>query len=175
MALTPDAMSGQALGLHSSGMLTMQGVAAALAGTLAQHTSPGAAIALMAAASVTVTLALARGLLLRSGLGASPGHPNGQKSNRWFFWKLESAYGTEAAGVLRRRRRRAELHPGGRAGAHQPIRRQRPDPPTGTGTRRRAVRPVGAHRHPHRRGRGRARARPRRARRGRASARRWTR
>ena len=33
MALTPDELSGHALGLHSAGMLTMQGVAAALAGS----------------------------------------------------------------------------------------------------------------------------------------------
>ncbi|MDT0550158.1 MULTISPECIES: MFS transporter [Streptomyces] len=62
MALTPDELSGHALGLHSSGMLTMQGVGAALAGAVAQHTSPSTAMALMAAASVTVTLALAPGL-----------------------------------------------------------------------------------------------------------------
>ncbi|MFE5164459.1 MFS transporter [Streptomyces sp. NPDC056697] len=62
MALTPDAMSGQALGLHSSGMLTMQGVSAALAGALAQPTSPAVAMAAMAAVSVAVTLALAPGL-----------------------------------------------------------------------------------------------------------------
>ena len=41
MALTPDELSGHALGLHSSGMLTMQGVGAALAGAVAQLTSPG--------------------------------------------------------------------------------------------------------------------------------------
>jgi hypothetical protein len=62
MALTPDDMHGQALGLHSSGMLAMQGVGAALAGTVAQHTSPATAMAIMAAASVTVTLVLAPGL-----------------------------------------------------------------------------------------------------------------
>jgi predicted MFS family arabinose efflux permease len=56
MAITPDEMSGQALGLQSSGMLTMQGVGAALAGTLAQFTSPSTAMAVMAAASVAVTL-----------------------------------------------------------------------------------------------------------------------
>lgn len=61
-ALTPDAMTGQALGLHSSGMLSTQGVAAALAGSVAQQTSAGTAIALMALASVAVTLALAPGL-----------------------------------------------------------------------------------------------------------------
>lgn len=62
MAMTPDAMTGQALGLHSSGMLAMQGVAAAFAGTLAQQTSTSTAIALMAAASFAVTAALAPGL-----------------------------------------------------------------------------------------------------------------
>ncbi|MFJ2895933.1 MFS transporter [Streptomyces sp. NPDC087218] len=59
MALTPDGITGQALGLHSSGMLTMQGVAAALAGSLAQWTSPASAMTVMAAASLAVTLALA--------------------------------------------------------------------------------------------------------------------
>ncbi|MES9507253.1 MFS transporter [Streptomyces sp. NPDC000609] len=58
MALTPDEYTGQALGLHSSGMLTMQGVAATLAGTIAQRTSPATAMTVMAAASVAVTLAL---------------------------------------------------------------------------------------------------------------------
>lgn len=58
MALTPDEFTGQALGLHSSGMITMQGVAAALAGTVAQWTSPAAAMTVMATASLAVTLAL---------------------------------------------------------------------------------------------------------------------
>jgi MFS family permease len=62
MALTPDEISGQALGLHSSGMLTMQGIGAALAGAVAQVTSPATAMAVMAVASVAVTLALAPGL-----------------------------------------------------------------------------------------------------------------
>lgn len=62
MALTPDELSGHALGLHASGMLTMQGVAAALAGGLAQLTSAAAAMAVLATASVAVTLALAPGL-----------------------------------------------------------------------------------------------------------------
>jgi MFS family permease len=62
MALTPADMQGQALGLHTSGMLAMQGIGAALAGTVAQHASPTAAMAVMAAASVAVTLALAPGL-----------------------------------------------------------------------------------------------------------------
>ncbi|MFE7618490.1 MFS transporter [Streptomyces sp. NPDC057496] len=59
MALTPDGITGQALGLHSSGMITMQGVAAALAGSLAQWTSPGTAMTVMATSSLAVTLALA--------------------------------------------------------------------------------------------------------------------
>lgn len=62
IALTPGPMKGQALGLHTSGMLTLQGVAAALAGTVAQYTSPATAMTVMAAASVAVTLALAPGL-----------------------------------------------------------------------------------------------------------------
>ncbi|KRV50758.1 hypothetical protein AQ490_16280 [Wenjunlia vitaminophila] len=62
MELTPDELSGHALGLHSCGMLTMQGVGAALAGALAQGTSTTTAMALLALASVTVTLALAPGL-----------------------------------------------------------------------------------------------------------------
>jgi predicted MFS family arabinose efflux permease len=62
MALTPDELSGHALGLHSSGMLAMQGVGAAVAGAVAQHASPATAMAAMAAVSVTVTLILARGL-----------------------------------------------------------------------------------------------------------------
>jgi MFS family permease len=65
MALTPDELSGHALGLHSSGMLTMQGVGAALAGAIAQQTSPSVAMAVLAAASVTVTLSLAPGLRAR--------------------------------------------------------------------------------------------------------------
>jgi hypothetical protein len=62
MQLTPDELSGQALGLHSSGMLTMQGVGALLAGTIAEFTTPAVAMTAMATASVTVTMALAPGL-----------------------------------------------------------------------------------------------------------------
>ena len=62
MALTPDDTHGHALGLHSSGMLAMQGVGAAIAGTIAQHASPATAMATMAVASVAITLALAPGL-----------------------------------------------------------------------------------------------------------------
>ncbi|MGW2176541.1 MFS transporter [Streptomyces sp. NPDC001732] len=74
MALTPDGITGQALGLHSSGMLTLQGVAAALAGTLAQWTSPAAAMTVMAGASLAVTLALAAAERRSAGrTGAEPG------------------------------------------------------------------------------------------------------
>ena len=62
MALTPDELSGHALGLVSSGMLAMQGVGAAFAGAVAERTSPGAAMAVMAVISVAVTLILAPGL-----------------------------------------------------------------------------------------------------------------
>jgi predicted MFS family arabinose efflux permease len=59
MALTPDELGGHALGLHSAGMLTLQGVSAALAGSVAQFTSPATAMTVMATASLAVTLALA--------------------------------------------------------------------------------------------------------------------
>jgi predicted MFS family arabinose efflux permease len=62
MALTPNELSGQALGLQSAGMLTMQGVGAVIAGVVAQWTSPSTAMTVMAVLSVLVTLSLARGL-----------------------------------------------------------------------------------------------------------------
>ncbi|GHF83313.1 membrane protein [Kitasatospora xanthocidica] len=61
-ALTPDELSGQALGLHSSGMLAMQGAGAALAGGVAELTSPATGMATAAAASLATTLLLAPGL-----------------------------------------------------------------------------------------------------------------
>jgi predicted MFS family arabinose efflux permease len=70
MALTPAGLHGQALGLHSSGMLAMQGVGAALAGAVAQHTSPATAMTVVATASVAVTLAL--GPSLREPVGVRP-------------------------------------------------------------------------------------------------------
>ncbi|MFJ5531681.1 MFS transporter [Streptomyces sp. NPDC093261] len=71
MSLTPQELSGHALGLHSAGMLTMQGVSAALAGTLAQLGAPGVAMTLMATASLLATLTLA-------GAGAAAGRrPSG--------------------------------------------------------------------------------------------------
>ncbi len=65
MILTPDELSGHALGLHSCGLLAMQGVGAAIAGVIAQLTSPATAMTVMAALSITVTLALAPGLAAR--------------------------------------------------------------------------------------------------------------
>ncbi|MFJ3575191.1 MFS transporter [Streptomyces rubiginosohelvolus] len=62
LALTPQELSGHALGLSSSGMLAMQGVGAAVAGGIAQVTSPATGMAAVAGLSVAVTLALAPGL-----------------------------------------------------------------------------------------------------------------
>ncbi|MGV9450277.1 MFS transporter [Streptomyces sp. NPDC003635] len=62
MALTPDELSGHALGLHSAGMLTWQGTSATVAGSLAQLTSPATAMTAMAALSLVVTASLAPGL-----------------------------------------------------------------------------------------------------------------
>ncbi|MFE9097249.1 MFS transporter [Streptomyces sp. NPDC007264] len=59
MSLTPRELSGHALGLHSAGMLTLQGVSAALAGAVAELTTPATAMTVMAAASAGVTLTLA--------------------------------------------------------------------------------------------------------------------
>lgn len=69
LELTPHELSGHALGLHSSGMLAMQGVGAALAGAVAERNSPATAMTLVGAASLAVTAGLARGLL------APAGHP----------------------------------------------------------------------------------------------------
>jgi predicted MFS family arabinose efflux permease len=77
IALTPDELSGHALGLHSSGMLTMQGAGAVIAGAIAQRTSPPAAMAVMAAASIAVTLALAPGLGRPASRRPGPASPHG--------------------------------------------------------------------------------------------------
>jgi predicted MFS family arabinose efflux permease len=68
LALTPESLHGQALGLHSSAMLAMQGVGAAVAGAVAQAVPVPATMALMAAVSVAVTLSVSRGLA--AGVGA---------------------------------------------------------------------------------------------------------
>ncbi|MFF7535057.1 MFS transporter [Streptomyces bobili] len=82
MALTPAELSGHALGLHSAGMLTLQGVSAVVAGSVAQLTSPATAMAVMATVSITATVTLAvasrRPSRRRSGgVPASSAGPNG--------------------------------------------------------------------------------------------------
>jgi predicted MFS family arabinose efflux permease len=72
MAVTPPELSGHALGLHSSGTLTMQGVGAALAGGTAQLTSPGTAMTVMALASIAVTVSLAPGLRSSPRVASAP-------------------------------------------------------------------------------------------------------
>ncbi|MFC5664806.1 MFS transporter [Kitasatospora misakiensis] len=76
VALTPPELSGQALGLHSAGMLATQGVGAAVAGALAELTSAATAMAGTAAASLAVTALLAPGLRRaaagRAGVTATP-------------------------------------------------------------------------------------------------------
>jgi hypothetical protein len=62
VALTPTAIRGQALGLHSSGMLTMQAVGATIAGAIAERLSAAATMSIMATMSILVTLALTPGL-----------------------------------------------------------------------------------------------------------------
>jgi MFS family permease len=74
LTLTPPTLTGHALGLHSAGMLTMQGVSATLAGLLAQLTSPAWAMTTLAAASagVTLTLAVASARTGQDGDGGGP-------------------------------------------------------------------------------------------------------
>jgi MFS family permease len=73
LARTPAELSGQALGLQSSGVLTMQGVGAALAGGTAELTSPAMAMTVMATASAAVTLALTAGRALSGPVGGVGG------------------------------------------------------------------------------------------------------
>ena len=62
LTLTPGEIHGQALGLHASGMMTMQGVCAAFSGAVAEHTTPATAMVVMGTLSLLVTLALVPGL-----------------------------------------------------------------------------------------------------------------
>ncbi|MEU9082063.1 MFS transporter [Streptomyces sp. NPDC048357] len=64
--LTPDPVRGQVQGVESAGRMTWQGLGAALAGGLAQYLAPGAAIAVVAAVSVAVTV-LTRPYVVRAG------------------------------------------------------------------------------------------------------------
>ncbi|MFC9793577.1 MFS transporter [Streptomyces sp. NPDC057695] len=60
MALVPEELAGHALGLHTSGMLALQGGSAALAGAIAPYTSPRTGMVLLALGSLAVTFLLAR-------------------------------------------------------------------------------------------------------------------
>ncbi|MFE1292640.1 MFS transporter [Streptomyces sp. NPDC058751] len=83
--LVPGELGGHALGLHAAGMLTMQGLGAALAGAVAQLASPATAMTVMAAASIAVTLALApalprRGATSEEDQRPEPSVPRGRQS-----------------------------------------------------------------------------------------------
>ncbi|MFG3424956.1 MFS transporter [Streptomyces californicus] len=93
VALTPPELSGQALGLASSGTMAMQGVGAAVAGGIAQLTSPATGMAAVAGLSVAVTSALAPGLgdrrpggrgrlLGADGVPPEPGAPDAPRAPR---------------------------------------------------------------------------------------------
>ncbi|MEU3185535.1 MFS transporter [Streptomyces sp. NPDC006923] len=57
LELTPDPVRGQVQGVESAGRMTWQGIGAAIAGGLAQHLAPGAAMTVVATVSVIVTVA----------------------------------------------------------------------------------------------------------------------
>jgi MFS family permease len=61
--LTPGEIRGQALGLHSAGMLTMQAIGATIAGVVAESLTPASTITIMAVASVVTTIVLTPRLL----------------------------------------------------------------------------------------------------------------
>ncbi|MFE5481625.1 MFS transporter [Streptomyces sp. NPDC056527] len=77
LALVPDHLGGHALGLHSSGMLALQGLSAALAGAVAQVTSPEVAMTVLAAASLAVSGAL----VLTEGPSSGP-RPSPRRARR---------------------------------------------------------------------------------------------
>lgn len=62
VGLTPGEIRGQALGLHSAGLLTMQAIGGAMAGAVAEYVAAGPTMVIMATASAVVTLALIPGL-----------------------------------------------------------------------------------------------------------------
>ncbi|MFF8598381.1 MFS transporter [Streptomyces sp. NPDC015232] len=80
--LVPDELSGHALGLHASGMLALQGLSAALAGGLAQLSSPATAMTLLACGSLAVTASLAV-RERRTRKSAEPGTVNLVPRSRW--------------------------------------------------------------------------------------------
>ncbi|GAA3368565.1 MFS transporter [Streptomyces sannanensis] len=56
LALTPDPVRGQVQGVESAGRMTWQGIGAAIAGGVAQHLTPGAAVTALAAVSIAITV-----------------------------------------------------------------------------------------------------------------------
>lgn len=83
LAITPAHLSGHALGLHNSGMLTMQAVGAAVAGVIASRLPAGTAIGCLAVASIAVTLSLTSGLRAQpSSTDAGEGERNGKARHR---------------------------------------------------------------------------------------------
>ncbi|HEX4812059.1 MAG TPA: MFS transporter [Nonomuraea sp.] len=70
IALIGADVRGQALGLHVTGMKAMQAAGATLAGLLAQYLSAGAAMAVMAVASLAVTAMLSPALRRSNGIPA---------------------------------------------------------------------------------------------------------
>jgi MFS family permease len=79
----PEVHRGQAFGLANTGTMTLQGVAIAAAGGLAELVPPAVVMALAGAASVTATLALWRALSPGTKRGArSPGGASGLQKER---------------------------------------------------------------------------------------------
>ena len=72
VTLTPQELRGQVLGVESAARMTGQGLFAALAGALADVVSAGPAMALLAAVSLAVSLALVPGLRRAADRAAAP-------------------------------------------------------------------------------------------------------
>ncbi len=65
LELTPDPVRGQVQGVESAGRMTWQGIGAAVAGGVAQHSTPATAITAVAAVSVAITV-LSRPFVVRA-------------------------------------------------------------------------------------------------------------
>ncbi|MGA9102040.1 MAG: hypothetical protein WB409_08415, partial [Aeromicrobium sp.] len=79
--LVPSTLSGQVLGTESALRVTCQGLGAAVAGTLAELIQPGAAITLLALASLLVSAGLTPALR-RAQMQERPNHANHQHMRR---------------------------------------------------------------------------------------------
>jgi MFS family permease len=75
LAAVPDTHRGQALGLSSTGMTTLQGLAVAAAGALGELAAPGIVIAVAGCASLAATATLYRQLRPGPAQPAHHGHP----------------------------------------------------------------------------------------------------